>query len=116
MEHRHHDLVVIGTGSGNSVLTPRLDHLDIVIVEKGRLGGTCLNVGCIPTKMFVLPADRVVEAREAAGLGVHVDGVRADWPAIRDRIFARVDADSDDGEAYREKADNVTVYREPARF
>ena len=116
MENRHHDLVVIGTGSGNSVITPRLDHLDIGLVEKGRFGGTCLNVGCIPTKMFVLPADRVVEAREAARLGVHVDGVRADWPAIRDRIFGRIDPISADGEAYREKADNVTVYREPARF
>ena len=116
MENRHHDLVVIGTGSGNSVITPRLDHLDIGLVEKGRFGGTCLNVGCIPTKMFVLPADRVVEAREAARLGVHVDGVRADWPAIRDRIFGRIDPISADGEAYREKADNVTVYREQARF
>jgi mycothione reductase len=116
MENRHHDLVVIGTGSGNSVITPRLDHLDIGLVEKGRFGGTCLNVGCIPTKMFVLPADRVVEAREAARLGVHVDGVRADWPAIRDRIFGRIDPISDDGEAYREKAENVTVYREQARF
>ena len=65
--------------------------------------------------MFVLPADRVVEAREAARLGVHVGGVRADWPAIRDRIFGRIDG-SDDGEAYREKAENVTVYREQARF
>jgi len=109
MENRHHDLVVIGTGSGNSVITPRLDHLDIGLVEKGRFGGTCLNVGCIPTKMFVLPADRVVEAREAARLGVHVDGVRADWPAIRDRIFGRIDPISADGEAHREKADNVTV-------
>jgi mycothione reductase len=116
MEFRHHDLVVIGTGSGNSVLTPRLDHLDIGLVEKGRFGGTCLNVGCIPTKMFVLPADRVVEARDAARLGVHVDGVRADWPAIRDRIFGRIDPISDDGEAHREKAENVTVYRERARF
>jgi len=66
MEHRHHDLVVIGTGSGNSVIAPRLDHLDIGLVEKGRFGGTCLNVGCIPTKMFVLPADRVVDGMDAA--------------------------------------------------
>jgi mycothione reductase len=116
MEYRHHDLVVIGTGSGNSVITPRLDHLDIGLVEKGRFGGTCLNVGCIPTKMFVVPADRVVEAHDAARLGIHVDGVRADWPAIRDRIFGRIDPVSSDGEAYREKAENVTVYREQARF
>jgi mycothione reductase len=116
MEYRHHDLVVIGTGSGNSVITPELDHLDIGLVERGRFGGTCLNVGCIPTKMFVIPADRVVEARTADRLGVHVDGVRADWPAIRDRIFGRIDPVASDGEAHRDKAENVTIYREQAAF
>ena len=116
MQTRHHDLVVIGTGSGNSVITPELNHLDIGLVEKGTFGGTCLNVGCIPTKMFVLPADRVLEARDAARLGVDVDGVRADWPRIRDRIFGRIDAISHGGEEWREQARNVTLYREQARF
>ena len=116
METRHHDLVVIGTGSGNSLVTPELNHLDIGLVEKGTFGGTCLNVGCIPTKMFVLPADRVLEARDAARLGVDVDGVRADWPRIRDRIFGRIDPISHGGEEWREKARNVTLYREQARF
>ncbi|MEO7236173.1 MAG: FAD-dependent oxidoreductase, partial [Lapillicoccus sp.] len=116
MQTRHHDLVVIGTGSGNSVIGPELDGLDIGLVEQGAFGGTCLNVGCIPTKMFVLPADRVVEAREAAHLGITVDGVHADWPAIRDRIFQRVDAISQGGEDWRRQAANVTVYDQPARF
>lgn len=116
METRHHDLVVIGTGSGNSLVTPELNHLDIGLVEMGTFGGTCLNVGCIPTKMFVLPADRVLEARDAARLGVDVDGVRADWPRIRDRIFGRIDPISHGGEEWREKARNVTLYREQARF
>ncbi|MDQ2782640.1 MAG: mycothione reductase [Actinomycetota bacterium] len=116
MQTRHHDLVVIGTGSGNSIIGPELDHLDIGLVEKGVFGGTCLNVGCIPTKMFVLPADRVVEAEDAVRLGVHVDGVSADWAAIRDRIFARIDPISSGGEEWRRKADNVTVYDRRARF
>jgi len=116
METRHHDLVVIGTGSGNSIIGPELDRLDIGLVEKGVFGGTCLNVGCIPTKMFVLPSDRVVEAREADRLGVRVEGVTADWAAIRDRIFARIDPISAGGEAYREAASNVTLYQDVARF
>ena len=66
----HHNLLIIGTGSGNSLITPELEGLDIAIVEEGRFGGTCLNVGCIPTKMYVLPADRIVEARESDRLGV----------------------------------------------
>ena len=97
----HHDLVIIGSGSGNSLLTPELDGLDVAIVEGGTFGGTCLNVGCIPTKMFVLPADRVVEADDARRLGVTFAEPAVDWPGIRDRIFGRIDPISAGGEAYR---------------
>ena len=114
----HHDLIIIGTGSGNSLLTPELDGLDIAIVEEGTFGGTCLNVGCIPTKMLVLPADRVLESREAERLGVHISReVGVDWPAIRDRIFTdRIDQIAAGGERYRRSQDFVTVYAATARF
>ena len=54
-------------------------------------GGTCINRGCIPTKMFVYTADLAMQIRRAAqfGLAATLEGV--DWPAIRDRIIARVD-------------------------
>lgn len=113
---RHHDLVIIGTGSGNSVIGPELDGLDIGLVEKDTFGGTCLNVGCIPTKMFVLPADRVVDAREDARLDVRAERVTADWAAVRDRVFGRIDLISAGGEVYRESADDLTLYRAAARF
>jgi len=114
----HHDLIIIGTGSGNSLLTPELDGLDIAIVEEGTFGGTCLNVGCIPTKMLVLPADRVLESREAGRLGVTISReVSVDWPAIRDRIFTdRIDQIAAGGERYRRSQDFVTVYAATARF
>ncbi|KGN42929.1 mycothione reductase [Knoellia aerolata] len=114
----HHDLIIIGTGSGNSLVTPELEGLDIAIVEEGTFGGTCLNVGCIPTKMLVLPADRVLESRDAARLGVTIDGeVTVDWPAIRDRIFTdRIDQISAGGERYRRSQGFVTVYAATAEF
>jgi mycothione reductase len=114
----HHDLIIIGTGSGNSLLTPELDGLDIAIVEEGKFGGTCLNVGCIPTKMLVLPADRVLEAREAQRLGVTIGGdVKVDWPAIRNRIFTeRIDEIAAGGERFRRSQACVTVYAATARF
>ncbi|WP_420111499.1 mycothione reductase [Pseudactinotalea sp.] len=112
----HHDLVIIGTGSGNSLITPELEGLDIAIVEEGRFGGTCLNVGCIPTKMLVVPADRVVEAADAARLGVAFDPPAVDWPAIRDRVFGRIDPIADGGEAYRRSQEFVTVYDQHAQF
>jgi mycothione reductase len=112
----HHDLVIVGSGSGNGLLTPDLEGLDVAMVEKGTFGGTCLNVGCIPTKMFVLPADRVVDAAEAARLGVRFEPPQVDWPAIRDRIFGRIDPISRAGEEYRDGQDQVTLYRSRARF
>src|SRR5690606_33913700 len=112
----HHDLVIIGTGSGNSLITPDLEGLDIAIVEEGRFGGTCLNVGCIPTKMLVVPADRVVEAADAARLGVTFAPPHVDWPAIRDRVFGRIDPIATGGEAYRRSQDFVTVYDQHAEF
>ena len=112
----HHDLVIIGSGSGNSLLTPALEGLDVALVEKGTFGGTCLNVGCIPTKMFVLPADRVVEAADAHRLGVTFPTPTVDWPAIRDRVFGRIDPISRGGEEYRRGQESVTLYRTRARF
>jgi mycothione reductase len=115
----HFDLVIIGTGSGNSVLDKRFADQRIAIVEKGVFGGTCLNVGCIPTKMFVHPADLAATPAAAARLGVDetLDGVR--WTDIRDRIFGRIDPIAAGGREYRRHhADNanVTVYEGTARF
>ncbi|MGH8862129.1 MAG: mycothione reductase [Jatrophihabitantaceae bacterium] len=113
---RHHDLVVIGTGSGNSIIDDRFDDLDVAIVEHGVFGGTCLNVGCIPTKMYVYPADLAAHARESARLGVdaRVDGVR--WRDIRDRVFGRIDPISADGRDYRRDGANTTLYETHATF
>ncbi|MDQ6658953.1 MAG: mycothione reductase [Actinomycetota bacterium] len=108
---RHHDLAIIGTGSGNSI-PPGFQDWDIAIVEDNKFGGTCLNVGCIPTKMYVYPADLASGTKHAAALGVsaHVDAV--DWPAVRDRIFGRIDPIAAGGQAYREgdECPNITVY------
>ena len=111
------DLVIIGTGSGNTILTHEFEDWNVAIVERGVFGGTCLNVGCIPSKMLVLPADRMVEAREATELlDLDIDVRGVDWPALRDRIFDRIDAIADGGRSYRRGQDHVTVYEGDARF
>ncbi len=112
----HHDLVIIGTGSGNAVADDRFAKLDVAIVEQGTFGGTCLNVGCVPTKMFVHTADIAAAARGSTRFGVdaHVDGVR--WSDVRDRIFGRIDPIASAGERFRETSDHVTVYAEHAAF
>jgi mycothione reductase len=113
----HFDLVIIGTGSGNSILTPEFEDWDVAIVERDVFGGTCLNAGCIPSKMLVLPADRLVEAAEAADrLDVDVEGRGVEWPALRDRIFGRIDPIAEGGTRYRHSQDHVTVLHGNGRF
>ena len=82
----HYDLVIIGTGSGNSVPDEDLADWSIAVVEPDVFGGTCLNRGCIPSKMFVYAADvaRTVAHAGRYGIDATLDG--ANWPAIRDRL------------------------------
>ncbi|MGA9279421.1 mycothione reductase [Ilumatobacter sp.] len=110
------DLIIVGSGSGNSI-PDFLGDWKIAIVERGTFGGTCLNVGCIPSKMFVLPADRAIEAQESAKLGVDTQFNGADWGAIRDRVFGRIDPISAGGRDYRANGTpNVTLIEGTARF
>jgi mycothione reductase len=113
---RHFDLCVIGTGSGNSIIDDRFDDLNVAIVEMGTLGGTCLNVGCIPSKMFVYPADLAASTIQATRLGVDLDlqGIR--WREIQERIFGRIDPKAANGRTYRQESHNVTVFDGRARF
>lgn len=113
---QHFDLCVIGTGSGNSVVDDRFADWSIAVVERGALGGTCLNRGCIPSKMLIYPADIVETVRHAGTLGVdaHVDAVR--WADIRDRTFGRIDSIAEGGRDYRMHLPNHTVFESDAHF
>jgi hypothetical protein len=112
----HYDLAIIGSGSGNALVTPDFDDKRVAVIEGGTFGGTCLNVGCIPTKMFVYAADLARAVREARRYGVDatLDGVR--WVDVRDRIFGRIDPISEGGKKYRLEGPNTTAYLGHARF
>ena len=110
------DVIVIGTGSGNSILTTEYDNLKVAIIERDVFGGTCLNRGCIPTKMFVYAADVAQQISHASvfGIDAHIDAVR--WPDIVARVFGRIDPIPPNGLAYRKGAKNTTVFEGTATF
>ena len=112
----HFDIAIIGTGSGNSILDERYTDKRVAICEKAVFGGTCLNVGCIPTKMFVYAADVAQTARESSRYGVdaRIEGVR--WPDIVSRVFGRIDPIAVSGENYRRASPNVEVFGSHTRF
>ncbi|WP_296138122.1 mycothione reductase [uncultured Tessaracoccus sp.] len=114
---QHFDLAVIGSGSGNSIIDHRFDDQRVALIERDPVfGGTCLNRGCIPTKMLVHPADVVSAFEGADRLGIEQPRGTADWPAVRDRVFGRLDAISRSGLDWRERSDNVTVFHGEASF
>ncbi|GAA1676831.1 pyridine nucleotide-disulphide oxidoreductase family protein [Citricoccus zhacaiensis] len=111
------DLIIIGSGSGNSLVTPYWDGRRVAIIDAGVFGGTCLNVGCIPTKMFAYPASLAAVPAESGRLGVDLELGSTDWAGIRDRIFSRIDAISAGGFRYRDQElDHTTVITEESRF
>jgi pyruvate/2-oxoglutarate dehydrogenase complex dihydrolipoamide dehydrogenase (E3) component len=81
------DVIVIGSGQAGVPLAARLAESgkDVIIVEGGHLGGTCVNVGCTPTKTMVASARAAHVARGAARLGVVASEVKVDLGAIVDR-------------------------------
>ncbi|MFZ2624522.1 MAG: mycothione reductase [Propionibacterium sp.] len=115
------DICIIGSGSGNTIVDERFDDRTVALVDQGVgeqewFGGTCLNVGCIPSKMLVVPADFAMAPEQAARLGVHLSLGAVDFAGIQQRIFGRTNSISRSGLEWREKSSNVTVLREPAAF
>ena len=84
---KKYDVIVIGSGSGADIVNGALGQdMEVAWVDKGPLGGTCLNVGCIPSKILIFPADRIVEIQEAGKLGIDAEIKRVDFEAIMERM------------------------------
>jgi len=113
-----YDLVIFGSGSGNSIVTPALDSWRIAIIEEGAWGGTCLNRGCIPTKMLVHAADTIQSIKDSSRFGIDATLDRVRWPDIRDRVFDRIDPIAESGAEYRRGSGspNVTALVGHAQF
>jgi mycothione reductase len=111
----NYDLVIIGAGSGNTLPADQFAGWRIAVVEADRFGGTCLNRGCIPSKMFVYTADVAQTVREAGRFGIGAEWTGADWSAIRDRVFDRIDPLPERAAAYR-RANGIDVFSGRARF
>src|SRR5713226_347026 len=87
------DVVVVGGGPGGYVAALRAAQLgaSTAIIEKDRLGGTCLVRGCIPTKALLQSSELYTLAKGGAPFGVVADNVGFDWPAAQKRKSAVVD-------------------------
>ncbi len=115
-ESSHYDLVIIGAGSGNTI-PGAVDISDwrVAIIEASKMGGTCLNRGCIPSKILVYTADVADTVRHASNYNIDATLNAVDWQAVKQRLWSRIDPIHDRGLHYRRKH-GFDVYEGTARF
>ena len=117
MEKRHYDVLVIGSGGGTKISTPA-SHMGLkaAIIEKDRLGGTCLNRGCIPSKMLIHPAEVAHAISTSGTYYITNKGFEVDFTRLVQSVSTEIDADSNSIlPAYR-KNKNLDYYHGTARF
>ncbi|MFW5714442.1 MAG: dihydrolipoyl dehydrogenase family protein, partial [Brevefilum sp.] len=116
MEPRKVDTIVIGSGQGGNPLASDLAKKgqQVVMFERGLMGGTCLNYGCTPSKMLLASAHAASQARRASNIGIKAD-VRVDFPEVINRIRTTKQSWSE-GSGKRLKEAGVEVIHEEAHF
>jgi mycothione reductase len=89
-----YDVLVVGSGSGMIVAAIAVNSgMKTALVESGPLGGTCLNRGCVPSKMLIYPADVVAMIQEAAKIGINASVNSIDFQNMMGRMHELVDED-----------------------
>ncbi|TXT56157.1 MAG: Mycothione reductase [Promethearchaeota archaeon] len=89
---KNYDLCVIGSGVGLSVLNPGLNRdWKCALVEKDKIGGTCLTRGCIPSKILIYPADMIRHAQHAKNVGVDFKLKDIDWNLMAKNMWSQID-------------------------
>jgi pyruvate/2-oxoglutarate dehydrogenase complex dihydrolipoamide dehydrogenase (E3) component len=113
-----YDAIVIGAGQAGPALAARLGAagLKTAIIERKLMGGTCVNVGCIPTKTLVASAHAVHTARRGGEYGFTTGEVRVDMKAVKARKDGIVKNSSDGVTNWVGGMKNVTLIRGHARF
>ena len=111
------DLIVIGAGSGLNVAVEAASRgLKTAIIEEGPLGGTCLNRGCIPSKMVIHSADVAEEIKRASLFGLKASLSGIDFKKVTSRANSTVDADAKSIEESLRQGKNPVLFKSRATF
>ncbi|MEP1573887.1 dihydrolipoyl dehydrogenase family protein [Roseibium album] len=112
------DICVIGAGSGGLSVSAAAAAfgVDVVLVEKGLMGGDCLNYGCVPSKSLLAAAKAASGVRRNAMFGIHSSGQDIDFAKANDHVRSVIAAIEPHDSQERFEDLGVTVLREPARF
>jgi mycothione reductase len=114
---KEYDLIVIGSGAGLSVVSrARRRDMKVALAENGPMGGTCLNRGCIPSKMLVTPSELVRVIADAHHIGIHAKVERTDFQLVRKRMWDLIAPDRDGILEGMREDKGVDLYQTTAYF
>ena len=111
------DIIVIGSGSGMLIASAAVEQgFRVALIEHGKMGGTCINVGCVPSKMLIYPADVITTVKEAGKLGVTTPLDSVDFNKIMARMHELVGEDSGHQALAVEATHEMTWFKETSEF
>jgi len=115
---KRYDVVVIGAGdSGLSIaFRAAAEGLKTALIDKGKVGGTCVNYGCVPSKTLIHVADRILEIGETAKLGIHSEAINADFKTIMERMRSVVSSGRDSIRKAIGETENLDFYNTECHF
>jgi dihydrolipoamide dehydrogenase len=114
---KKYDVIVIGSGCGINIVDEALAHgLSVALVDKGPLGGTCANLGCIPSKMLIFAADRIAEIQEAKKLGIEAEIRNIDFKFIMERMRKAIRESQEHMKQELSHAENLDFYEGEGHF
>ena len=114
---KKYDLIVIGSGAGLEVAHAAAQSgLKVAIVEKSKMGGTCLNRGCIPSKLLIHCADIIETIKTAHMFGIHVEKYSIDFQKIVQRVNNLIDSDSSDIRNSFDNSENPKLFTSECMF
>ena len=118
MKRHRVDLCVIGAGSGGLSVAAGASQMgaSVVLIERDRMGGDCLNVGCVPSKALIAAAGAAEAARGAGRFGVRLAPPEIDFAAVHDHVHGVIAAIAPHDSVERFEALGVTVIQEHGRF
>ncbi|UPV76915.1 dihydrolipoyl dehydrogenase (plasmid) [Halorussus limi] len=111
------DVVVIGAGSGLSVASAAARQgADVAVIEKGLMGGTCLNRGCVPSKMLIHRADIAEQIRQSEQFGIEAEITNVDFASMVEEVNADVEESATQIEHGLRQSPNHTLFKDEAQF
>ena len=114
---KEYDVIVIGSGSGMNIVDEALAYgLSVALVDKGPLGGTCANLGCIPSKMLIFAAGRIAEIQEARKLGIEAEIRNIDFNFIMERMRKFIRENQEHMKQGLSHAENLDFYEGEGHF